>query len=305
MELQQLQYLVHVADEGTFTGGAHRSHVVQSAVSASIARLERELGTAVFDRSGRRVALTPAGHVLLGHAREILARVRVAGDDAMAASGEVAGSVDLLILLSTGTVDLAGCLARVHAAHPGVRVRLRQTGGSSPDHVDEIVSGRADLGLVIVPDEPVDGLDVVPVGEVGVVLVCPTDDSLATARQVPVSDLAPATWIDFPAGWGNRLVADAALDGLDGPRRVAAEVIDVSTALGLVAGGLGVAFVPETAVVGRDDIAVVDLARPPTRSTIGVATSTRLPYSAATAAVRDALCVGVTTGRSGPPSGTP
>src|SRR6201996_1923736 len=87
MELHQLEYFVAVAEELSFTRGARRAHVVQSAVSAAITRLERELNAPLFERSRRRVALTDAGAVLLPEARGTLA----AGPGARGAGGAGAG----------------------------------------------------------------------------------------------------------------------------------------------------------------------------------------------------------------------
>lgn len=61
MELRQLEHFVAVADELNFTRAAARIHVVQSALSTSIAKLERELGVALFDRTRQQIRLTPAG----------------------------------------------------------------------------------------------------------------------------------------------------------------------------------------------------------------------------------------------------
>src|ERR1700712_5970564 len=84
MELRQLEYFVAVADEANFTRAAERVHVAHPAVSAQIARLERELGQVVFDRSRRQVRLTAAGEAVLPYARAVLsavANVRVAVDE--------------------------------------------------------------------------------------------------------------------------------------------------------------------------------------------------------------------------------
>jgi DNA-binding transcriptional LysR family regulator len=72
MNLAQLTYVVAAAEEETFTAAAARVHVAQPAISQQIAQLERELGERLFDRSERRVRLTPAGEAFLPHARAAL-----------------------------------------------------------------------------------------------------------------------------------------------------------------------------------------------------------------------------------------
>ncbi|XUM01494.1 LysR family transcriptional regulator [Streptomyces venezuelae ATCC 10712] len=65
MEMHQLRYFASVADEGSFTAAARRLLVSQSGVSTQVAKLERELGQRLIDRSGRRIRLTPAGQAVL------------------------------------------------------------------------------------------------------------------------------------------------------------------------------------------------------------------------------------------------
>src|SRR6202012_4109070 len=72
MELRQLEYFVAVAAELNFSRAAQRIQVVQSALSAALGRLEKELDIELFDRSKRQIALTPAGEVFLQHAREVI-----------------------------------------------------------------------------------------------------------------------------------------------------------------------------------------------------------------------------------------
>ena len=72
VELRQLEYFVAVAAELNFFRAAKRIHVVQSALSASVSRLEKELGVELFDRSKRQITLTAPGQVFLEHAREVI-----------------------------------------------------------------------------------------------------------------------------------------------------------------------------------------------------------------------------------------
>jgi DNA-binding transcriptional LysR family regulator len=72
VELRHLEYFVAVAAEWNFSRAAARIHVVQSALSGSVSRLEKELRVELFDRSKRQIALTAAGEVFLEHAREVI-----------------------------------------------------------------------------------------------------------------------------------------------------------------------------------------------------------------------------------------
>ncbi|MEV4068036.1 LysR family transcriptional regulator, partial [Nonomuraea dietziae] len=87
MELQQMRYVVAVAETSNFTRAAERCMVVQSALSHQIARLERELGARLFERTSRRVRLTPEGEAFLPAARQALEAAERARAEVAAAAG--------------------------------------------------------------------------------------------------------------------------------------------------------------------------------------------------------------------------
>src|SRR5918994_1398598 len=87
MELQQMRYVVAVAETSSFTRAAERCLVVQSALSHQVARLERELGVRLFERTSRRVRLTPAGAAFLPAARQSLEAAERAAAEVAAAVG--------------------------------------------------------------------------------------------------------------------------------------------------------------------------------------------------------------------------
>ena len=102
MDVRQLEYFVAVAEELSFTRAAARCHVVQSALSYQIARLERENGVLLFERSSRSVRLAPAGEVLLPRARTVLAEVDLARAELTALAGVLTGRLRLGMI---GTAD--------------------------------------------------------------------------------------------------------------------------------------------------------------------------------------------------------
>jgi DNA-binding transcriptional LysR family regulator len=157
VELRQWEAFLAVVDEGGFGRAAQRLHVVQSAVSQQVQRLERELGVTLFDRSGRQVRLSAAGERLLPEARAVLAAVRRAREVAARVASGAEGVVRL------GTVNGSGArlyraLAGLDAA--GLRVRLEQS--PPAQRLAAVRDGRLDAALVrAVADVP--GLTVTPV----------------------------------------------------------------------------------------------------------------------------------------------
>lgn len=131
MELHQLEYFLAVAEERNFTRGAERVRIAQSAVSAAIRKLERELGVELFDRGGSQIALTRAGVVLVPEARAALAAVRSVREAMDQVSGGLRGTLTIGTTLAPGPLDLPGALGRFHLAHPEVVIRMKHSAQGS------------------------------------------------------------------------------------------------------------------------------------------------------------------------------
>jgi DNA-binding transcriptional LysR family regulator len=153
VELRQLAVFVAVAEEGSFTRAADRLHVVQSAVSAGVRNLERELGARLFDRSTHKVQLSDAGGALLPEARATLAAAGAARDAVDAVRGGVRGTIVLGNMQAQGmrSIDVAGMLAELRAEHPAVEVQIRQ--GGSLEMTTKVRDGELDLAFVARPDQ--------------------------------------------------------------------------------------------------------------------------------------------------------
>jgi DNA-binding transcriptional LysR family regulator len=281
VELRQLEYFVAVAEESHFTRAAKRMHVAQSGLSSAIRSLERELGAPLFLRSTRQVELTPAGRALLVEARRALSATDAARDAVAAVQGLIRGSLAVGSLQCLHVVNLPQVLARFHAAHPGVEIRLKH--GGSGELIDQVRAGRLDIAFAAMPSRPVDDLNVRRLASEPLVLACGLGHRLAGRDQVWVDDLEDESFVDFQPDWGSRAAVDAVL----GDRRIAFEVNDVHSLLDLVTFGLGVALVPQSFSVKTEQVQFIGLAdRPPPWQT-GVITS--LTPSAAASALLDAV----------------
>jgi DNA-binding transcriptional LysR family regulator len=244
VELHQLEYFVAVAEELSFTRGARRAHVVQSAVSAAITRLERELNAPLFERTRRRVALTDAGSALLPEARATLAAAQGARDAVAAVRGGLRGSVTLGMMLSTGPLDIAAVLGRFSATHPDVVVQARQAAEGTAAHLRDLREGALDLALVALAGPPPAGITARLLASEHLLLLAPPEAPYTGRTRIDLAEAAGIPFIEAPAGWGNRAVADRAFAARGLQRTVRFEVTDYQTTVAMVRTGLGVALLP-------------------------------------------------------------
>ncbi|MCX5386413.1 LysR family transcriptional regulator [Streptomyces sp. NBC_00083] len=181
MELRQLSYFVTVAEELHFGRAAERLHIVQSAVSQQIRRLERELGRELFDRSSRHVRLTASGERLLPEAREVLA----AAERARAAVRERS---TLRLGTSNGLGEHLDRVLDVFARlAPDTAVEL--TSAPARERLAQVADGRLDAAFVRAP-EPVPGLRAVPLWQDPLVVALPAAHPLARHEEIALSELA-------------------------------------------------------------------------------------------------------------------
>ncbi|MGW7069851.1 LysR substrate-binding domain-containing protein [Streptomyces sp. NPDC054855] len=186
MELRQLEYFVAVADEGGFGRAAVRLHVVQASVSQQVARLERELGLRLFDRTTRRVGLTAAGERLLPEARA-----------ALASAARVSHVAEEIVSGAEGVLRLGTARAfaeRVHPALdllaervPGLRVRLVQV--PREERIEALRSGELDAALIR-GARPLPGLSMTPVWDDPLIVALPATHPLAVLPRFEPADLA-------------------------------------------------------------------------------------------------------------------
>src|SRR6476646_7781485 len=130
MDVRQLEYFVAVAEELSFTRAAARCHVVQSALSYQIARLERENGVTLFERTSRSVRLATAGELLLPRAREVLSELDSARAELAALAGVLTGRLRLGMIstASQAAPAVESALVEFHGRHPAVEITIADTG---------------------------------------------------------------------------------------------------------------------------------------------------------------------------------
>jgi DNA-binding transcriptional LysR family regulator len=249
VETRQLEYFVTVAEELNFTRAAARLFAVQSTVSAGVRALEDELGEALFVRSTKRVALTPAGEALLSDARAAIKAVdRVRGSAAQTRAG-IRGRLRVGIFSQLIFLDLAAMFGEFHQLYPFVDLQLGTSTTGSTGFADDVRRGRIDVAFMGLPRADLGSLDVHEVASGELIAIVPSDHPLAGKSTVSLAELAPESFVDSPAGFGNRIVVDRAFAAAGLQRAVSTQVSDLADIPRFVAAGLGVAVVPDIMVL--------------------------------------------------------
>jgi DNA-binding transcriptional LysR family regulator len=295
VDIRDLDYFLACCKADSFTAAARDAHIVQSAMSSAIARLERDLGVQLFDRGVMPIALTEHGAALQGSAQRILDAVQAARDDVAAVSGHIRGTVTLGTTLHTGPLDLASVLTNIRDRHPDVVVKLRQSKDGSVGLMQSVGDGSMDIALCAsaanhAAYQPPRGVALHHLLSEPLVFVCRPDHLLGQRNRITVSDLREEMILRFPPGWGIRAVVDTAL----GATESAVEISDYSLITKLVRARFGTTLAPASAIKGERAeglrIILVDDAR--VRWNLSAAVSAERRLTAATKALLDALIQG-------------
>ncbi|MCD1285492.1 MULTISPECIES: LysR family transcriptional regulator [unclassified Brevibacterium] len=264
MELQQLRYVLAVAEERNFTRAAAKSHVVQSALSHQIKSLEHELGVQLFARTSRRVELTEAGTAFLPAARATLDAADRAVAEAVATTGDLRGRLLIGAIPTVTTVDLTAALGDFHRAHPNVEIGL--TSGGSLDFVSAIRHSAMDVAVLgLAEDTPPTGVASEVLAHERLAAVMSPEHRFARRRRLTLSELAEETFVDFPIDSPGRSQSERAFSAAGLSRTVAFDVMSAEVMLDLVAQNLAVALLAPAVVPEAGGLSVVPIADGPSR----------------------------------------
>jgi DNA-binding transcriptional LysR family regulator len=260
LNLHHLRVFTRVAELGGFSRAAVALRLSQPAVSKSVRELERQLHTTLFDRTFGAHRLTDAGAALFTRARELFAVERTAEEELRRLRGLEGGVLRIAASTTIATYLLPGYLARFHAAHPDVSLRVSTA--NTRDVASALLARRVEVALV---EGPVDDaqLEVLPWRKDELVIVAPPDHALARKRRVIPSDLAAAQFIVRERGSGTRRVAEAALAEAGVRIRVVLHLSSTEAIKQAVVAGLGLAIVSRWAI--EDQLALGRIAVLPLR----------------------------------------
>ncbi|MCJ8287164.1 LysR substrate-binding domain-containing protein [Halomonas sp.] len=252
-DLRSLSLFVAVVDHGGFSAAARARHIAQSAVSQTIAGLERRLDTRLFERHDRRVRLTPEGEVLLEHARRLLADASATELALKELNGLVKGEVRIGIPSMLGSYYLPPLLMGFAARHPGIRMTVIEAGAR---RLQAMIKARElDLGIVV-EDGSTCELETEALLRAEMV-VCTTRDHPFTARHsVTPEAFLSEPLVLFQDGYFHREFVDAMARRLDIQPRLTFQSNLIPLTKAIVSQGFGITTFLRR-VIEEDDLSAV------------------------------------------------
>jgi len=237
----EYEWFVTLAELQHVTAAAEQLRVSQPTLTRMLARLEKRLGVALFDRRGKRLSLNGFGRIFYEHAR----RAQLELDSARRAiedlANPAAGEIRLGFLSSFGSTVVPRLIAEFTALSPGVTFALHEDAAESISDLAQ--AGGIDVGVVSPrPRKPTLAWRSLFRQRLGIAV--PRDHRLAGAATVSMTDLAGEPWVTLHTGFGMRRLLDELCAAAQFQSRIVLEASNIATAGGLVAAGIGISLMP-------------------------------------------------------------
>jgi LysR family transcriptional regulator for metE and metH len=244
LEIRHLKLLLAIAEEESVTAAGKRLHLTQSALSHQLRDAEQRLGTALFLRLGKRMALTPAGAKLLEVARRVLKDLKEAESQVLALNEDCRGVIRLSTECYTCYHWLPPILSTFHAQYPKVELSICMEATHHP--VDGLLAGDLDVAIMYrLPEQK--NLLCAPLWEDELMLVMSPRHRLASRRNIRPQDLAGETLLLYPPREESTLMLEVLQPAGVTPGRIM-EIPLTEAIVELAAGDAGIAFMGQWSV---------------------------------------------------------
>jgi len=239
--IRQIQAFLQVAALGSFTRAAEKLHTMQPALSQQVRDLEIELGIRLFDRTTRRVELTEGGAEFRNIAAKIIEDLELAARNAHDLAERKRGRVVVAAPPLLAATIVPRAIAEFHAQYPGLAVRVID---ARTDQIVELVrSGQVDCGIGTFHAGE-DGIVSTRLARDRLMVFCPAQHPLACRAAVNWRELDGLPLVTLTRDSGIRLLVEVGFEAVELKLVPSYEVAQITTALGMVESGLGVAVLP-------------------------------------------------------------
>jgi DNA-binding transcriptional LysR family regulator len=282
MELRHLRYFVAVASELHFTRAAERLGIGQPPLSQQIQQLEQEIGTPLFIRDRRGVALTEAGQAFLAEAQLVLAGAERAKEAARRIGNGEIGTLAIGFTVSTSIHPFVPRLIRTYRSrHPGVAVTLVEQ--PTLQLVEHVQNGSIDLAFIRAPAPQLPGIRIDTILSEPMLAVVASTHPLAARDAIELNELAGEPFILYPRKLGTG-VYDAVMQACIAAGfqpHAGLEVPQMTSVVTFVAAGMGVSVLPATmSQLQAEGVRYLPLKRNPPIANLAIAYRAKAPSMA-------------------------
>jgi len=246
-DLNDLQAFRAVVEQGSFRKAAQAISISQPALSRRVEKLEDALGVRLFERTTRRVSLTQVGRAFAPTVERLLDDLDLALLGITDVASTRLGHVTVACVPSAAYYFMPKVVAHYHRQYPKIKVKVLDS--SANDVHAAVLSGEADFGLSFTGNLQAE-IEFELLLEERYVMACRRDHPLAERASVTWTELYQQDYISLDKTSGNRFLLDQALVGIAPKKPGVCETRHVTTMIGLVEAGLGVAAVPTMAMPG-------------------------------------------------------
>jgi DNA-binding transcriptional LysR family regulator len=239
MDYDQLASFLEVAKLQSFSRAAEKIYRTQPAISAQVRLLEQECGEKLFDRSGKKVLLTPAGEILQRYAQQIIELNKEALQAIAELNQTARGKLHLGANEATCLYVLPKTFARFRELYPLVQISIYRN--FSHKILQKVQEGAIELGIVTLP-QSANNMEVIPVFRDEMQVIVPASHPLATNRSATVEEVANFPLI-LPKTGHTRVVLDRLLRAYRQHLQVSMELASVETIKKFVGAGLGISII--------------------------------------------------------------
>jgi LysR family transcriptional regulator, low CO2-responsive transcriptional regulator len=239
MDYDQLASFLEVARLQSFSRAAEKIYRTQPAISAQVRLLEQECGEKLFDRSGKKVLLTPAGEILLRYAQKLLDLQKEALQTIAELNQTPRGKLYIGANEATCLYVLPKTFARFRQLYPLVQISIYRN--FSHKILQKVQEGAVDMGIVTLP-QTANNIEILPVFRDEVQVVVPKNHPLAKSRSVTIEEVAQHPLI-LPKTGHTRVVIDRLLRDYRDHLQISMELASVETQKKFVGAGLGISLI--------------------------------------------------------------
>jgi len=262
MQIETLKVFCDLVETESFTKAAQINRITQSAVSQQITSMERLFRSQLVERSKRLFRLTQEGKVLYNYSKQIVHDFDSLNSKLQETKDIISGNIRVATVYSIGLHDLPPYLKKYLKAYPTVNVHVEYR--RSNQVYEDVLNNAVDLGLVAFPHK-MDKVEIVPLHEYKMVLICHPQHPFATRKKIKVKELAGQKLVSFDADMPTRIAIDRILRKEGVTVEHAMEFDNVETVKQAVEIDAGMAIVPHNTVT--QEVATQTLAEIPFEGT--------------------------------------